>query len=187
MTCSKKTHTQRHGTLVVHTCIIERHDCAGFGTLVNSARSLSFQLITWKMSTPGWVRDQGDHDVVCHAKTNLSHYSLPSQPWDFCVSWVGRTGMKLFKIIQKTLVGLWARPPVLLPVLRQASHSSFSPFVDTSTHPCCCQHVQQLQKTAPQQKQNAQLRSSAPSTPAWLSICAVSSKLLTHSAPSPLS
>ena len=43
MTCSKKTQTQRHGTLVVHTSIVEPHDGAGFGTLVNSARSLSLE------------------------------------------------------------------------------------------------------------------------------------------------
>ena len=47
-------------TLVVHTCFVEPHDGAGLGTLINSARSLSFQLRTWKMSTPGQVRNQGD-------------------------------------------------------------------------------------------------------------------------------
>ena len=43
--------------------------------------------------------------------------------WNTCVSWIGRNDMKLFKITQKTLVEPWARPPVLLPALRKASHS----------------------------------------------------------------
>ena len=30
MTCSKKTQTQRDGTLVVHTCSVESHGGAGF-------------------------------------------------------------------------------------------------------------------------------------------------------------
>ena len=64
-------------------------------------------------------------------KKNLSHDDLPSPLWDFCVSWVGRTDLKLFKIPQKTLVRLSARPPVLLPALWQPSHTSPS-FVDTS-------------------------------------------------------
>ena len=54
-------------------------------------------------------------------------------------------------------------------------------------HPCCRQDVQKLQKAQLlnfKRNKNAQLRSSAPSTPAWLSICAVSPKLLAQ--PSPL-
>ena len=37
-TCSKKRRTQRHGTLVVHTCIVERYDGSGSGTLVLGQR-----------------------------------------------------------------------------------------------------------------------------------------------------
>ena len=38
MTCSKKTQTQRQGTLFLHTCIAEPHDGAGSGTLVPGQR-----------------------------------------------------------------------------------------------------------------------------------------------------
>ena len=75
-------------------------------------------------------------------------------------------------------------------------------------HPCCCLRFSE-QATAPPRfvdtstrvvastfknyknhdssNKNQQRRSSAPSTPAWHSICTVSSKLITQSAPSPLS
>ena len=95
----------------------------------------------------------------------------------FCLNDRNRADIRLFKRNKNSIaVGQWARPPALsLCFDKQATAPS-----DPSLHPCCRQHVQKREKPE-------QLRSSAPSTPAWLSMCAVSSKLLTQSAPSPLS
>ena len=84
----------------------------------------------------------------------------------FCVLWIGRTDVKLFQITQKKLVGLWARPPVLLPSRSKITKTTAPHF---------------------KRNKNPQLRSSAPPIPALLCICAVWSKLLTQLAPSPLS
>ena len=72
MTCSKKTHTQRHGTFVVYTQV--------------SSSSQFSQLITRKMCTPGWVKEARvpDSDVVLfqqkhHCPTTVNEAHVPSR------------------------------------------------------------------------------------------------------------
>ena len=65
MTYSKKTHTERHGTLVVHTQV--------------SSSSQFSQVIAREMCTPGWVKEARvpDSDVVLfQQETSLSHDGL---------------------------------------------------------------------------------------------------------------
>ena len=71
--CSKKTHTQRHETLVVRTCIVERHDGTSSGTLVQGQRPGRSDV---DQAGPG----PGSQTVTSFfERTNLSHDSSPSR------------------------------------------------------------------------------------------------------------
>ena len=164
MTCSKKNaHTEARDVRCPH---------------VNELKQSIFKSLPGRMCTPGGVNEARvpDSDVVPFPQNiPVSRRSTPL-PFlrDFCVS---------------TTALPWGRWHVhqccCLRIGKQATAPS-----PPSLHSCCRQHVQKLQKPQlliSEETKNAQLRSSAQSTPAWLSICAVSSKLLTQSAPSPLS
>ena len=52
VTCSKKMQTQRHGMLVVHTCIVEPHDGACLRTLIQTQCEeavLMCSQVTWRI------------------------------------------------------------------------------------------------------------------------------------------
>ena len=76
---------------------------------------------------------------VFNAKTNLSQDGYPSPLWDFCISWKGRTDMKLFKSTQKARVG---RGHVHPCCCRRFDKQATSP--PSWTHPP--QHAHKLQK-----------------------------------------
>ena len=97
-TCSKKTHRQRHGSLVVHTQL--------------SSSSKFSQVSTREMCTPGWVKEPR----IPVSDGNPG--SRQSPPLVF---------LRYFRVLTtgRERRRPWARPPVLSPVLRQASHSPF--------------------------------------------------------------
>ena len=91
----KKTHTQRHRTLVDHTCIVELDDCAGSGTLVPGQRPRRSMKLTRLIPDI-------DFRFLCENQPVSRRSSIAL--WDFCVPWMGRTDMKLFKITQKATI-----------------------------------------------------------------------------------
>ena len=125
MTCSKKTHTQRHGTLVVHTQV--------------SASSQFSQVITREMCTPGSVKEARipNSDVILFQRKNPSLTTVYAArvPSRFvCLDDRKRDNIKLSQKKHIIAVGLWARPTVLLPALSQASYSPFCAHPPVLSH-----------------------------------------------------
>ena len=111
MTCSKKTHTQRHGTLVVYTQA--------------SSSSQFSQVITREMCTPGWDKEARvpDSDVVLFQQehpclTTVYAAHVPSR-FLYLDDRKRETTSSYSKEKQTNSIAVrpWARPPVLLPML----------------------------------------------------------------------
>ena len=113
-TCSKKTHAQRHGTLVVYTQV--------------SSSSQSSQVITREMSHRAGSKRSGSQTVTSFFSSNSRRSTPLTFLRDFCVSTIGRETTSNYPPSQKKkhsiAVELWARPPVLSPALSQVTAPS---------------------------------------------------------------
>ena len=122
------------------------------------------------MCTQGWVKETRvpDSDVVLFPQkhTCLTTVYAAHVPSGFlCLDDRKRDDIKRFskeKQNHSIAVGPWARPPELFPALWHASRSHFSSFAPPVLSPT-------RSKITNVRAPNPQVRSSAPSTPAWLS------------------
>ena len=140
-TCPKKTQTQRHGTLVVHTCKL-RH--TGLLRLDHSVSTKDLEPRPHRegsetkeineVSQAGPSQPSQKVTPFLHAITKLSHDGPPSQLRNFSVSWFGRTDMRLFKITQE--------PKTTAPHFKRNKKctASLKCTIDT----CTAQHLRRL-------------------------------------------
>ena len=151
----KKTHRQRHGTLDVHTCIVEPHDGAGASALWLTRLDHSLS-----SSEPGRCPHRtGSETREIHQVDRAGTGRIQTVTWFFYAK--TQLFSRRFSFTALVLLRLrtvqnnttdhefsWGRGhvhPCYCPAPQQASKPCPS-FPWRYIHPCCRQHVQNVQK-----------------------------------------